>query len=79
MAWPTHWEDDAVGPALHDDGEVAQRQAGVEGVHAHIEPGAGAVGAAQMGQRHVARGLLAIGGDRILEVEISPSGPDDGP
>ena len=71
-------EDNAVGPALHDDGEIAQGQAGVEGVDAHIELGAGAVGALEIGERHVARDLLAIGGDGILEVEDQPVGAGRG-
>ena len=69
-------EHDAVGLALHDDGEIAQRQAGVERVDADIELGAGAVGALEIGERHVARDLLAVGGDESSRSRIRPSGRD---
>ena len=59
-------KDDAVGLAPHDDGEVVQGEAGIEGIHADIELGAGAVGALQIGKSHVTGDRLAIGGDRIL-------------
>ena len=67
-------EHDAVGFPLHDHGEIAQRKSGVERIDAHIELGPGATGRLQVGQHHVARDLLAVGSDRILEVEDQPVG-----
>src|SRR5205823_3233532 len=43
-----------------------------------IELGAGAAGARQVGARHVAGDLLAVGGDGILEVEDQPVGTEGG-
>jgi hypothetical protein len=62
-------EDDAVGMALHDDREIAQGQCGIERIDADVELGAGSAGVLEVGERHVARDRLAVGGDRILEVE----------